>query len=80
MIDVPPLPMNAQLDLSSPGLTATNLQQVVEQIFETRRITRAVQHVLMATVLSKTLLSYEEEALVDRVFEALRRGFLRVVD
>ena len=76
----PPLPMNAQLDLSSTGLTATNLQQVVEQIFETRRITRVVQRALMATVLSKTLLSYEEKALVDRVFEALRRGILRVVD
>lgn len=72
--------MNAQLDLPSASFPTTSLQQLVEQIFETRRITRGMQHTLMATILSKSLLSYEEQALVDRVFEALRRGILRVVD
>lgn len=76
----PPLFMNAQLDLPSTGFYATSLQQVVEQIFETRKITRVVQHSLMAAVLSKTLLSNEDQALVNRVVEALHRGILRVVD
>jgi hypothetical protein len=59
----------------SPSLTA-----IVDQIFADRRITRQAQHDLMQTLLSKTQLSSQDQALAQRVFEALKQGKLRIVD
>lgn len=57
-----------------------NIEQVVEHIFASRRITRADQRRFMSALLSKDALSVKEQQHIDRVFDALRRGFLRVVD
>lgn len=45
----------------------------------TRRITRADQQCFMMAALS-TAISYEEHTQINRVFDALQRGFLKVVD
>jgi hypothetical protein len=60
--------------------SATQLAQVVQRIFSTYRITRADQQLFMQTLLSKDTLTSEEQQQIDRVFDALRRGLLRVVD
>lgn len=57
-----------------------SVREVVERIFSSRRITRADQHRFMSALLSKDSLSIEEREQIDRVFEGLRRGLLRVVD
>ncbi len=57
-----------------------NINQIVTRIFSTHRITRADQKIFMATLLSKESLSPEEQSQIDRVFDGLRQGLLRVVD
>ncbi len=56
-----------------------NIEVTIEKILSTRRITRHDQHVLMR-LLSKGHLTSSDKALIDRVYEALTQGRLRVVD
>ncbi|WP_096607825.1 hypothetical protein [Calothrix sp. NIES-2100] len=56
------------------------LETVLEHIFAIRRITRHDQHLLMSTLLSKEDLNEEERLQISRVFDALRRGLIKVVD
>lgn len=58
----------------------SNINQIVTRIFTTHRITRADQQIFMATLLSKDSLTAEEQSQIDRVFDGLRQGLLRVVD
>jgi hypothetical protein len=58
-----------------PQLT---LENVVDRIFTSRRITRDDQQMFMSALLSKHSLSREEQIQVDRVFEGLRKGLIRV--
>lgn len=53
-----------------------SLQDVVDRILTSRRITRVDQRLLI----SLANLSYEEQTLLNEVFDRLRRGMLRVVD
>ncbi|MBW4695286.1 MAG: hypothetical protein KME27_26345 [Lyngbya sp. HA4199-MV5] len=53
-----------------------SLQDVVDRILTSRRITRLDQRLLV----SLANLSREEQALLNEVFDRLRRGLLRVVD
>lgn len=55
-----------------------SLQTVVETIFATHRIRRQDQEMLMSLLLAKEDISLEEKALIDEIFEGLRRGTLRV--
>lgn len=67
--------------MSDPvNLPLPAIEQVVERIFETRQITRADQQMFMSALLSKDSLSLADQKHVDRVFEALRRGRLRVIN
>jgi hypothetical protein len=66
--------MSAQIQPQS------DIAQVVEKIFASRKITRADQRRFMSTALSKVRLSSADQIQVDRVFDALRRGLLKVVD
>jgi hypothetical protein len=61
---------------SSPHVT---VNEVVAQIFCSRCITRADQRAFM-TLLSKGLVTDEEQKLINRVYEGLRTGHLRVTD
>lgn len=63
-----------------PNPSDSNINQIVTRIFTTHRITRADQQIFMATLLSKDSLSAEEQSQIDRVFDGLRQGLLRVVD
>ena len=59
---------------------ASTLKTIVDEIFADRRITRRVQNDLMQTLLSQTHLSSQDQALAQRVFDAIKQGKLRVVD
>ncbi|MEB3826505.1 hypothetical protein [Phormidium sp. CCY1219] len=61
-------------------LSESNIEKIVDRIFTTHRITRADQQMFMKTLLSKNALTPREQVLIDRVFDALRSGLLRVVD
>lgn len=52
------------------------IEAVVDRIFASRRITRADQMLLMHC----QAISLAEKTLIDRVFEGLKRGLLRVAD
>ncbi|MBD1915193.1 MULTISPECIES: hypothetical protein [Cyanophyceae] len=57
----------------------SNLEQTIERMFAARRLTRNDQQQLMA-MFSQRDLSPNDAALIDRVYEALSQGRLRVVD
>lgn len=57
----------------------TTLEQTIEKILSSRRITRNDQTMLMASFAKKNL-SPNDAALINRVYEALHQGRLRVVD
>lgn len=56
------------------------IDQVIERIFATRKITRADQERLMSALLSKTFLNKGDQEQINRVFDGLRNGRIRVVD
>lgn len=60
-----------------PGMA---VKEVVDKILTSRRITRSDQQEFMQALLSKNSLSMEEQVQVNRVFELLQKGLLRVVD
>lgn len=68
-----------------PGTTATtkpaksSVEMTVDRILRWKKITRDDQHLLMSTLLSKNSLSMQEKSQIDRVFDALNSGLLRVV-
>lgn len=66
--------MQAQV-LSYP----TNISQVAEHIFSTRRITRHDQSLLMS-LLSHQSLGESEQHLINKIYEMLHKGFIRVID
>lgn len=57
-----------------------SVERFVEQILATRRINRADQKRLMAVFSSKNVLTRDDEILIDRIFDCLRSGLLRIVD
>jgi hypothetical protein len=59
------------LDVSTFSVTP-----IAEKILNSRQITRADQQLLLIP----HPLSLQEQQLIDRVFDRLRQGFLRVVD
>jgi hypothetical protein len=56
-----------------------SLEMTIEKILTTRRITRNDQRLLMR-LFSQSDLSSADKDLLDRVYEALNQGRLRVVD
>jgi hypothetical protein len=74
IVFIPLVFMSAQIQPQS------DIAQVVEKIFASRKITRADQRRFMSTALSKVRLSSADQIQVDQVFDALRRGLLKVVD
>jgi hypothetical protein len=65
-----------QLTMNTAQITQPSIQQVVERILTTRRITRLDQHLLLMT----QQLTLEERTLVNQIFDRLRQGLLKVVD
>lgn len=56
-----------------------NLEQAIEKIFASRRITRHDQNLIM-TAFGQKNLNAADAALINRVYEAISQGRLRVVD
>jgi hypothetical protein len=65
---------------ASTNLDPVSVREIVDHIFTTRQITRSDQAHFMAIVLGQDSLTVEDRIQIDRVFEGLRRGVLRVVD
>ncbi|MEM9162346.1 MAG: hypothetical protein AAGC54_04670 [Cyanobacteria bacterium P01_F01_bin.4] len=57
-----------------------SIDDIVNEIFRLRRISRRTQQMLMASLLGKRELNKQEEMQVKRVVDALHRGLLHVVD
>jgi hypothetical protein len=70
-----PLSHNSQYPLFDTGI-----ESLIIRILNERRITRTDQQCLMSALLSKEALTSEEHNQINRVFDALRRGLIRVVD
>lgn len=64
--------------MQSQSLPFANLEQLVTKILTTRRISRMDQEWLM-TLLNKQVIDPQEHDLVNRVFQGLQQGRLRVV-
>ncbi|MCL1464592.1 hypothetical protein LAY41_09135 [Argonema galeatum A003/A1] len=62
------------------NLSKVQVEQVIERILALRQISRADQHLLMSALLSQNSLSDIDESQIKRVFDALQKGMLRVVD
>ena len=70
------------IKMMTPQVSASQLsiEQIVLEIFSTRRITRTDQRRLMSMLLAKDFLSSQEQNSINRIFESLRQGAIRVVD
>jgi hypothetical protein len=62
--------------MSTQILSSSSLEQVITRILASRRITHADQHQLL---LPRTL-TPQEQALINRLFDQLRNGLIKVVD
>lgn len=60
--------------------TVNTIERVVDRILHDRKITRSDQQMFMSALLSKNSLSLDDQIQVNRVFDALKRGLLKVVD
>lgn len=56
------------------------VKQIASRIIAIRKITRIDQHLFMSALLSKQFLSREEEMLVERIYEDLNQGLIKVVE
>ena len=61
-------------------LPKISLDKIVERIMAFRQISRIDQRLLMSSLLSKDSLSEQDQSSINRVFDALQRGLLKVVD
>jgi hypothetical protein len=58
----------------------SNLETILERIFSNRRITRQDQHIMMSNLLAQEGLSEQHIRQINQVFDALKRGLIKVVD
>jgi hypothetical protein len=58
----------------------SNLEAILERIFSNRRITRQDQHTMMSNLMAKEGLSEQNIMQINQVFDALKRGVIKVVD
>ncbi|MFB2923652.1 MULTISPECIES: hypothetical protein [Aerosakkonema] len=65
---------------ANASLPKVAVEPVIERIFALRQISRADQRLLMSALLSKNSLGETEHKQINRVFDALQKGLLRVVD
>ena len=60
--------------------TTQPLDSLMRSILSRRRINRETQHVLMQSRLGKNQLNSQEQEQVQKIFEAITQGRLRVID
>jgi len=73
------LPETGTLESSRYLPLMPSIKERVDKIFETRRITRTDQAFLMSVFASGSI-SEADEALINKIYDALSAGRLRVVD
>ena len=56
------------------------IQELVDRILASRRISRTDQNRFMSALLEKRSLSEEDQLQITRVFDGLQMGLIRVVD
>ncbi|WP_190435142.1 hypothetical protein [Trichocoleus desertorum] len=56
------------------------IQELVDRILVSRRISRTDQNRFMSALLAKNSLSTEDQQQITRVFDGLQTGLIRVVD
>ena len=56
------------------------IQELVDRILASRRISRTEQNRFMSVLLAKNSLSEEDQQQITRVFDGLQTGLIRVVD
>ncbi len=56
------------------------IQELVDRILASRRISRTEQNRFMSALLAKNSLSEEDQQQITRVFDGLQTGLIRVVD
>lgn len=65
--------------MTTPALTApTNLEQLIQTIFLTRKITRQDQLLIMS-LQSKNQLTAQEHSYINQIHQALFQGRIRVL-
>lgn len=64
----------------SSKATTQSLENLMSNILSRRRISRETQRMLMDSLLGKAQLNSSEQAQVEKIFEALTQGRLRVID
>ncbi|MFB2838840.1 hypothetical protein [Floridanema evergladense] len=57
-----------------------SVENILDRIFAVRQINRRDQHTLMAALLSKDSLSEKDRCQINRVYEAIQKGLIRIVD
>ncbi len=67
------------MQITSPS-TQIPLDAIFERIFAIGRISRRDQQLLMSVLLSKEDLDDAERQQINRIFAALQKGLLKVVD
>jgi hypothetical protein len=73
------LQIGVLISTGSVCMIKNNIEQTIDRIFAARRLTRQDQQMLM-TMFSSRSLTPSDAALINRVYEALSQGRLRVVD
>ncbi|HEY9807876.1 MAG TPA: hypothetical protein V6D13_00920 [Halomicronema sp.] len=61
-------------------MSAVSIEELVQEIFSSRKITRNTQQKFMGVLLSKNTINSSEQSLITRVFDGLQKGTIRVVD
>ncbi len=61
-------------------LPHADVEQMVNKIISCGKITRSDQRQFMSTLLSQKTINQAEHDLINKVFELLRAGRLRIVD
>ncbi len=61
------------------NISRTSVDNIVNRIFRWKKITRSAQHLLMSALLAKASTSAEEKHQINRVFDAVNSGFMKVL-
>lgn len=73
------IPINSNMK-KAVNSAQLSIEQMVHKITSSGKISRADQKQFMAALLSQKTISAAEEVMINKVFELLRAGRLRVVD
>ncbi len=57
-----------------------NISHIVDRVLSSRRLTRADQQQFMMAMLASDSVDHAERSRINQVFDALQRGFLKIVD